>query len=183
VVFQPAPFAVSFGGGVLFHRFQTGRVDGRYDEGFRLGRGGYLCREAYWLADQVFSFQDRFAFCATVHFHYEVDYVYALHFARPGEAVGGVGFWVDFHRGFAVGVEGAFYRALGSGLQAVVGQDSGDGEGGFDGGNGHTAAVFSFLLQLKIKLIEQSSSKTTPNVPFCKTYKTFSVLLCALSLT
>lgn len=61
-------------------------------------------------------------------------------------------------------------------------QDGFDGEGGFDGRNGHTAVVFSFLLQLKRKLIEQSSSKTTPNVPFCKTYIAFSVLLCALSL-
>jgi hypothetical protein len=56
VVFEAASFALGFGGGVLFHRFQTGGVDGFCVEGFRLGRGGYLCREAYWLADQVFGF-------------------------------------------------------------------------------------------------------------------------------
>jgi hypothetical protein len=26
-----------------------------------------------------------------------IDYVYALHFAASGEAVGCVGFWVNFH--------------------------------------------------------------------------------------
>ena len=72
-------------------------------------------------------------------------------FAAASEAVGGVGVGVDLHGSFAVLVEGAFHRVSFSGFQAVVGQDGSDGEGGFDGGNGHIW-LFSVLFSNEEKI-------------------------------
>ena len=52
----------------------------------------------------------------------------------------------DLHTGRLVIVEGAAHGTGWSGFQAVVGKDRGDGEGGFDLGDGHRLCVgLSFL--------------------------------------
>ena len=49
----------------------------------------------------------------------------------------------DLHTCCLFVVEGAAHRALWPGFQVVVGKDRGDGEGGFDLGDGHADAVLS----------------------------------------
>ena len=66
-------------------------------------------------------------------------------------------------------MEGAFYRPTFADDQTVAGQNGSDGEGRFYSGDGHWRVGFHLFLQLKEKHVEQSSSKNTSNVPFCKT--------------
>ena len=48
-------------------------------------------------------------------------------------------------------MEGALHRAGGGGLQAVVRQDSGDGKGGFDLGDGHRRGLRSVFCSTEKK--------------------------------
>jgi hypothetical protein len=54
-------------------------------------------KRGYLSEVELLRFQDRFPLRAFVHPHYKVDYVYAFDLAATSEAVGRVGFWVDFH--------------------------------------------------------------------------------------
>ena len=125
-------------------RLAAGCVDG-FDIQLRHDRFGRRRRRGERLAAQFFCPEDGHPLITTLHMHHEVDHVHALYLATAREAVGRVRVSVHLHRGFLIVVEGASHGPRRPGLKSVVGQDGGDGKGGFDLGNGHRRVVlFSF---------------------------------------
>ena len=116
--------------------------------------------------------------------HNEVDDVDALYRTAAGEAVSRIGVGIDLHRGLVVIVEGAGHRAGGSDGQAIVVQNGGDGEGGFDLRYRHAAGVFSVFLSTEEKIGlsrigEKSTGCVTTTQHPCRLFLTFTALIFA----